>query len=124
MEIKEKLKHLLHHWMEHNDGHAAEYEKWAKQAEAAGLSEVGERIYAASRVVKQANASLQEAIERLMHDRTTIVIAHRLSTIRNADKILVLENGSIVQEGKHDELLKDDHGIYKKLYELQFRDQS
>jgi ABC-type multidrug transport system fused ATPase/permease subunit len=56
-----------------------------------------------------------------MKERTTFVIAHRLSTIRNADKIIVLEKGKIVQIGKHDELLNDENGIYKKLYELQFR---
>jgi ABC-type multidrug transport system fused ATPase/permease subunit len=64
---------------------------------------------------------VQEAIERLMKERTTFVIAHRLSTIRNADRILVLDKGKIVQQGKHDILLKDENGIYKKLYELQFR---
>jgi ABC-type multidrug transport system fused ATPase/permease subunit len=63
----------------------------------------------------------QEAIERLMHDRTTFVIAHRLSTIRNADRIIVLDRGKIVQDGKHDQLLSQVNGIYKKLYELQFR---
>jgi len=65
---------------------------------------------------------VQEAIERLMSDRTTFVIAHRLSTIRNADRILVLENGVIIQDGKHEELLKDEKGTYKRLYELQFRE--
>lgn len=64
---------------------------------------------------------VQEAIENLMKERTTFVIAHRLSTIRNADKIIVLDKGEIIQQGKHDELLMDEDGIYKKLYELQFR---
>ncbi|MCK9212622.1 MAG: multidrug ABC transporter permease, partial [Ignavibacteriaceae bacterium] len=59
--------------------------------------------------------------ERLMKDRTTIVIAHRLSTIRNADLIIVLDKGKIVQHGNHEELLEEEHGLYKKLYELQFR---
>jgi len=59
-----------------------------------------------------------------MKERTTFVIAHRLSTIRNADKIYVLEKGQIVQVGKHDELLLEKDGIYKKLYELQFRSQN
>ncbi len=76
---------------------------------------------ATSSLDNESEALVQEAIERLMNDRTTFVIAHRLSTIRNADRILVLENGTIVQDGKHDELLRDAKGIYRKLYELQFR---
>lgn len=76
---------------------------------------------ATSALDNESEVLVQEAIERLMHDRTTFVIAHRLSTIRNADRILVLDKGKIVQDGKHDELLLDEKGIYNKLYELQFR---
>jgi subfamily B ATP-binding cassette protein MsbA len=65
---------------------------------------------------------VQKALDNLMQGRTTIVIAHRLSTIMNADRIIVLENGAIVQEGSHKELVEID-GTYKKLYELQFRDE-
>jgi ABC-type multidrug transport system fused ATPase/permease subunit len=54
-----------------------------------------------------------------MQNRTVFVIAHRLSTIRNADRIIVIDNGRIVQEGKHEELIHQD-GLYKKLYEMQF----
>jgi subfamily B ATP-binding cassette protein MsbA len=61
---------------------------------------------------------VQEAIENLMKNRTSIVIAHRLSTVKNADLICVLHNGEIVERGKHDELLLKG-GIYTKLYELQ-----
>jgi len=63
---------------------------------------------------------VQEAIERLMSNRTVFVIAHRLSTIQNADQIIVLENGKIAQQGKHQELLNQE-GPYKKLYNMQFR---
>ena len=77
---------------------------------------------ATSALDNESEVLVQEAIERLMNERTTFVIAHRLSTIRNADRILVLDKGEIVQDGKHDELLSDEKGIYKKLYELQFRD--
>jgi subfamily B ATP-binding cassette protein MsbA len=62
---------------------------------------------------------VQQAIERLMEDRTTFVIAHRLSTIQRADLILVLEGGRMVQIGTHDSLLAEK-GLYKRLYELQF----
>lgn len=61
---------------------------------------------------------VQEALERLMKDRTTIAIAHRLSTIKNADEICVLRDGEIVERGKHDELLKLD-GVYKRLNDMQ-----
>lgn len=76
---------------------------------------------ATSALDNESEMLVQQAIERLMSERTTFVIAHRLSTIRNADKILVLDKGEIVQQGKHEELLKDENGIYNKLYELQFR---
>jgi ABC-type multidrug transport system fused ATPase/permease subunit len=61
---------------------------------------------------------LLEALERLMEGRTTFIIAHRLSTIRNADRIVVLEAGQIVEEGRHEELLKQG-GLYTKLYHQQ-----
>jgi len=64
---------------------------------------------------------VQEAIYRLMKDRTTLIIAHRLSTIRNCGRIVVLERGKIVEEGSHEELIKLEK-VYKKLYDIQFRD--
>lgn len=57
---------------------------------------------------------VQEAIERAMKDRTVCVIAHRLSTVRNAHRVIVLDNGHIVEQGTHDELCSID-GIYKRL---------
>lgn len=77
---------------------------------------------ATSSLDNESEVLVQEAIERLMFDRTTFVIAHRLSTIRNSDRIIVLDRGRIVQDGKHEALLADEKGIYRKLYELQFRD--
>jgi ATP-binding cassette, subfamily B, bacterial MsbA len=62
---------------------------------------------------------VQQAIDELLHARTVFVIAHRLSTVRQADQILVLEGGRIVQRGTHDELLREG-GTYKRLHDLQF----
>jgi subfamily B ATP-binding cassette protein MsbA len=62
---------------------------------------------------------VQEALTRLMANRTTLVIAHRLSTIQHADEILVVNQGRIVERGRHDELLTLDEGFYRKLSTLQ-----
>jgi len=66
---------------------------------------------------------IQEAMERLMQGRTTLVIAHRLSTVLKADQIIVLHNGRIEDVGTHTQLLARD-GLYRKLYDLQFREPS
>ena len=64
---------------------------------------------------------MQAALQNLMANRTVFVIAHRLSTVRRADRILVLERGTIVDEGSHDDLLSR-LGTYRRLYDLQFID--
>ncbi|MBQ7895979.1 MAG: ABC transporter ATP-binding protein, partial [Oscillospiraceae bacterium] len=65
-------------------------------------------------------SSIQNALETMMEGKTSIVIAHRLSTILKADKILVVKDGVIAEQGTHDELLALD-GVYRDLYETQFR---
>ena len=62
---------------------------------------------------------VQDAIIKLMQNRTSIVIAHRLSTIKHADLILVIDNGRIIETGKHDELLNKKNGKYRKLHAMQ-----
>ncbi|MBP2648583.1 MAG: msbA [Gemmatimonadetes bacterium] len=76
---------------------------------------------ATSALDTQSERLVQEAIERLMANRTVLVIAHRLATVRQADEILVLDEGRIIQRGSHTELLAAG-GLYRRLYELQFRD--
>ena len=74
---------------------------------------------ATSALDNESERAVQESLERLTRDRTTLVIAHRLSTIRDADRIVVLQGGSIVEGGTHDELIAQ-RGIYADLYQLQF----
>jgi ATP-binding cassette subfamily B protein len=74
---------------------------------------------ATSSVDTRTEALIQEALERLMTGRTSFVIAHRLSTIRNADLILVMRDGNIVEQGTHDDLLARN-GFYAELYNSQF----
>ena len=75
---------------------------------------------ATSALDNQSEKLVQEALDRLMQNRTTVVIAHRLSSIQHADKIVVMEQGNIVEVGKHDELLAKG-GVYSNLYNIQFK---
>ena len=74
---------------------------------------------ATSNVDTRAELKIQEAFDKLTKGRTSFIIAHRLSTIRNADLILVMKEGNIVEQGTHDELLKKN-GFYAELYNSQF----
>lgn len=75
---------------------------------------------ATSALDNQSEKLVQEALDRLMQNRTTIVIAHRLSTIQHADKIVVMEQGKVAEVGKHEELLAQN-GVYAHLYNIQFK---
>ncbi len=75
---------------------------------------------ATSSLDSESERLVQEALEKLMEGRTSLVIAHRLSTVRKADKIIVLSGGKIVEQGTHTELLSNGGGLYKTLTELQF----
>lgn len=76
---------------------------------------------ATSALDSESERAIQDAMEQLMRGRTTFVIAHRLTTILKADKIVVMQEGSIVEQGRHAFLLKQN-GLYRRLYELQFQD--
>lgn len=78
---------------------------------------------ATSALDNKAEAIVQKAIDNLMQDKTVFVIAHRLSTIQNANKIVVINQGEIVETGSHEELLHIENGAYKALYEMQFKKQ-
>lgn len=78
---------------------------------------------ATSALDSESELMVQEALDRLMEGRTSFIIAHRLSTIYRCDKIFVLDQGSVVEQGTHEELLRNETGLYKRLYSLQFSDE-
>jgi len=78
---------------------------------------------ATSSVDSYSEEIIQRAIDKLTHGKTSIIIAHRLATVKNADRILVMDGGKIVEEGTHEELLKVKGSNYSKLYEVQFADE-
>ena len=76
---------------------------------------------ATSSIDSKTEKLIQYATSKIIQNKTSIIIAHRLSTILNSDKIIVLENGNIVESGSHEQLIRIEDGFYKKLYELQFQ---
>ena len=74
---------------------------------------------ATSAVDNETEAAIQRSLERISHDRTTVVIAHRLSTIRHADRIYVLDRGRVAEEGTHEDLVAIEDGIYRALWDVQ-----
>ncbi|RUU96275.1 ATP-binding cassette domain-containing protein, partial [Mesorhizobium sp. M6A.T.Cr.TU.017.01.1.1] len=74
---------------------------------------------ATSSLDSESEVLIQQAMERLMVGRTTLVIAHRLSTVRALDRLLVFDRGRIVEEGSHDQLIRLQGGIYRRLFERQ-----
>lgn len=79
---------------------------------------------ATSALDTESEQMVQEALTRLMQGRTTFIIAHRLSTVYRCDRIIVLERGRLVEEGTHEELLRKESGLYKRLYSLQFEEEA
>jgi ATP-binding cassette, subfamily B, bacterial MsbA len=78
---------------------------------------------ATSALDSESELMVQEALDRLMEGRTSFIIAHRLSTIYRCDKIYVLDHGSVIEKGTHEQLLRNESGLYKRLYSLQFNDE-
>ncbi|MDP3880958.1 MAG: ATP-binding cassette domain-containing protein, partial [bacterium] len=74
---------------------------------------------ATSSLDSESEMFIQDALKKLMKGRTTIVVAHRLSTIMQMDRIVVIQNGDIIEEGKHEELVKAQQGTYQRLWEIQ-----
>jgi ATP-binding cassette subfamily B protein len=74
---------------------------------------------ATSALDSESEVLIQDALHNLIQNKTTIVIAHRLSTVRAMDRIIVIENGKIIEDDTHEEIIKKDEGIYKKLWNLQ-----
>ena len=66
--------------------------------------------------------NIQKALKEVMKGRTTFIIAHRISSLKHADEILVLEDGEIVERGKHEKLISNN-GPYQRIYEIQYKDQ-
>jgi ABC-type multidrug transport system fused ATPase/permease subunit len=75
---------------------------------------------ATSSLDSESERLVQDALEKLMKGRTSIVIAHRISTIRKAHQILVIDAGKIIEQGTHEQLIKIEQGIYRNLSSLQF----
>jgi len=76
---------------------------------------------ATSSVDTETEAAIREALDHLMEDRTTFIIAHRIQTVMHADQILVFDKGHIVQQGTHEDLLEDEEGIYRRIFDVQAR---
>ena len=74
---------------------------------------------ATSSLDSESERLVQEALEELMKGRTSIIIAHRLSTIREADRIVVIDNGKVIENGSHEALMQSEGGLYKYLSQLQ-----
>ena len=85
------------------------------------LCVVFDHLKATSALDNKSEAVVQQAIDNLMKDRTVFIIAHRLSTVRNADRIVVVNYGEIVESGTHEELLNKEDSVYASLYKSQLK---
>ena len=78
---------------------------------------------ATSAVDMQTEVKIQKAFREVMEGRTTFIIAHRISSVKHADQILVLDQGEVVERGTHEQLLQNESGMYRRIYDIQNQDQ-
>ena len=80
-------------------------------------------VWSVSKLVRRKHYK-RDSVDNLIKDKTVFLIAHRFTTIKNANRILVINEGELVEQGTHDELMQIEGGQYKHLYEMQFRNQA
>jgi ABC-type multidrug transport system fused ATPase/permease subunit len=77
---------------------------------------------ATSAVDMETEFRIQKALKEVMSDRTTFIIAHRISSLKHADEIIVLHEGEVIERGTHEELIREESGAYRRIYDIQYQD--